>query len=163
MNPIRSRAATCLILVAAFVASPVAAQQDLEEIVGQHMVAEALLAAHLVAVAEKAGLTVDEVDAILKDVVDRSPIDEIWITDAEGTAVFRTAEAEFTFSPDPDEQPQASAFWPLLTGEEQVVVQKAQTREIDDKIFKYVAVAGVDQPRIVQVGIAADHIAEPGN
>jgi hypothetical protein len=161
MNPIHSTAATCLILAAAIMASPAAAQQDLEKIVGQHMVAEALLAAHLIAVADKAGLADDEIRAILKDVADRSAIDEFWITDAEGMTVFSNETAEFTFSSDPNEQPQASAFWPLLTGEKEVVVQAAEKREIDDQIFKYVGVAGIDGPRIVQVGIAAEHIAAP--
>ena len=39
--------------------------------------------------------------------------------------------------------------------------QKAEKREIDDQIYKYVGVAGIDTPRIVQVGIAAAHIVAP--
>ena len=66
--------------------------------------------------------------------------------------------AEFTFSPDPEEQPQASLFWPLLTDEEEAVVQEAREREIDDRLFKYVGVGGVDQPRIVQVGFEATYL-----
>lgn len=50
---------------------------------------------------------------------------------------------EFTFYPDPSKAPQASGFWPLLEG------------EVDDRVFKYVGVTGVDKPRIVQVGIEA--------
>jgi hypothetical protein len=58
----------------------------------------------------------------------------------------------FTFVPDPEKERQASAFWPLLTGEKDVVIQEARKREVDD---------GVDQPRIIQVGVRADHL--PGN
>ena len=160
MIDIFRRIAGLLAVAACLVAGPVSAE-DLEEIVGQHMVAEALLAAHLVAVAEKAGLGKEEIRAILQDVADNSAIDEFWITDPEGRAVLTNTDVSFTFSPDPAKQPQASAFWPLLTGEKKVVIQRAQKREIDDQVYKYVGVAGVDTPRIVQVGVAAAHFAAP--
>jgi hypothetical protein len=160
MIGICSRIAALLAVAACLVGGPASAE-DLEEIVGQHMVAEALLAAHLVAVAEKAGLGNQEIRAILKDVADNSAIDEFWITDPEGHAVLTNREVSFTFSPDPAKQPQASAFWPLLTGEKKVVIQDAEKREIDDQIYKYVGVAGIDTARIVQVGIAAAHFAAP--
>jgi hypothetical protein len=160
MIGICSRIAAPLAVAACLVAGPASAE-DLEEIVGRHMVAEALLTAHLVAVAEEAGLGNEVIRAILKDVADNSAIDEFWITDPEGHAVLTNTEVSFTFSPDPAKQPQASAFWPLLTGDKKVVIQKAQKREIDDQVFKYVGVAGIDTPRIVQVGIAADHFAAP--
>jgi hypothetical protein len=160
MIRIRRRTAAPLAVAAWLVAGPAGAE-DLEDIVGRHMVAEALLTAYLVAVAEKAGLGNEEIRAILKDVADNSAIDEFWITDPEGRAVLANRDIEFAFSPDPAEQPQASAFWPLLTGEKKVVIQKAQKREIDDQIYKYVGVAGIDTPRIVQVGIAAADLAAP--
>jgi hypothetical protein len=65
---------------------------------------------------------------------------------------------DFTFSPDSTKQPQASAFWPLITGDKAIVIQAAREREIDNRIFKYVGVAGVDKPRIVQVGVPADTV-----
>jgi hypothetical protein len=64
----------------------------------------------------------------------------------------------FTFSPDPAKQSQASAFWPLIDGSKKIVIQEPRKREIDDKVFKYVGVAGVDKPRIVQVGVSERHI-----
>jgi hypothetical protein len=54
--------------------------------------------------------------------------------------------------------PQASAFWPLITGSKDIVIQGARKREIDDRVFKYVGVAGVDKPRIVQVGVSAENL-----
>ena len=47
-------------------------------------------------------------------------------------------------------------FYPLLGSidSNDVVTQEARVREIDNEIFKYVGVAGVDRPRIVQVGNA---------
>ena len=67
---------------------------------------------------------------------------------------------DLTFSADPAKQPQASAFWPLITGAKNVVIQNARKREIDNKIFKFVGVAGVDKPRIVQVGVSAANLCK---
>ncbi len=134
------------------------APTDAEDILAQHMVGEALLAAHLVAVAEKAGMSPAEIKVILKEVAAKSAIDEFWITDESGRAYLTNEDVEFTFVNDPEEQPQASAFWPLIAGEKAVVIQEARKREIDDRVFKYVGVAGVDKPRIVQVGVSAEHL-----
>src|SRR5699024_8747188 len=65
-------------------------------------------------------------------------------------------DADFTFSPNAEEQPQASEFWPLLTGDKSVVIQGVQERELDGGSFKYVGVSGVDKPRIIQLGTSAD-------
>ena len=129
-----------------------------EDVFAQHMVGEALLAANFVAVAERAGMTPGEINAVLKDVAARSGIDEFWITDSSGRAYLTNTGIEFAFSPDPARQPQASAFWPLIDGRQTVVVQQARKREIDDQVFKYVGVAGVDQPRIVQIGVSARNL-----
>ena len=40
------------------------------------------------------------------------------------------------------------------------MIQDAQKREVDDQIFKYVGVAGVDKPRIVQVGVSKDNLPQ---
>jgi hypothetical protein len=135
-----------------------AGADDAEDILARHMVGEALLAAHLVAIAERAGMSPEAINAILKDVAERSAIDEFWITDEQGRAYLTNQDFEFAFDPDPARQPQASAFWPLLEGTEKVVIQDAQKREVDDRVFKYVGVAGVDQPRIVQVGVSEDNL-----
>jgi hypothetical protein len=44
-----------------------------------------------------------------------------------------------------------------------VVIQNARKREIDNKIFKFVGVAGVAKPPIVQVGVAAANLCMSGN
>jgi hypothetical protein len=122
------------------------------------MVGQALLAANFVAAAEKAGMKPAEIKDALKDISGISAIDEFWITDSSGRAYLTNTEIDFTFSPDPAKQPQASVFWPLLEGKQTVVVQQARKREIDDQVFKYVGVSGIDKPRIVQVGVAAKHL-----
>ena len=126
--------------------------------IARHMVGEALLAANLVAAAEKAGMQPAQINAVLKDIVQRSGIDEFWITDSSGRAYLSNTGIDFTFSPDPAKQPQASAFWPLLDGKQTVVVQEARKREIDDQVFKYVGVSGIDKPRIVQIGVSAANL-----
>ena len=131
---------------------------DCEEIVARHMVGEALLAAHFVALAEKSGLKPAEINATLKSIAEKSAAQEFWITDSAGHAYLTNTGVDFTFSPDPAKQPQASAFWPLITGGEKIVIQAARKREIDNRVFKYVGVAGVDKPRIVQVGVGAEDL-----
>lgn len=133
---------------------------DCEDTLSRHMVGEALLAAHFVALAEKTGLTPDAINTILKSISEQSAIQEFWITDTAGHAYLTNTGVDFTFSPDAAKQPQASAFWPLLTGRKAIVIQGAHKREIDNQIFKYVGVAGVDKNRIVQVGVAAANLCK---
>jgi hypothetical protein len=132
---------------------------DCEGVIGKYMVGQALLAANYVAAAEKAGMKPAEINAALKDIAARSSIEEFWITDSSGRAYLTNTGIDFTFDRDPTKQPQASAFWPLIAGTATVVAQPAQKREIDNRVFKYVGVAGVDKPRIVQVGVSAEHLA----
>ena len=129
---------------------------DVEAAIGEQMVIEATMAAHLVALGEAAGVSPQEINRRLKQIADDTVLDEIWITDEKGHAYLRNIdEIDFTFSPDPKKQPQAHEFWPLLTGNTKSVVQKARQREVDTQVFKYVGVPGVDKPRIVQVGYNA--------
>ena len=129
-----------------------------EDTIARHMVGEAMLAAQFVAAAERNGVTPVGINGILKEIADKSAIQEFWITDSAGYAYLTNTGIDFTFSSDAAKQPQASAFWPLLTGAKQVVIQNARKREIDNKIFKFVGVAGVDKPRIVQVGVSAANL-----
>jgi sigma-B regulation protein RsbU (phosphoserine phosphatase) len=129
---------------------------DVENAIGEQMIVEATIAAHLVALGEAAGVGAKEINRRLKQIADDTVLDEIWITDERGHAYLRNlTEVDFTFSPDRQQQPQAHVFWPLLTGKNKNVVQEARQREIDTQVFKYVGVAGVDKPRIVQVGYHA--------
>ena len=129
---------------------------DVEAAIGEQMVVEATMAAHLVALGEAAGVSPQEINRRLKQIADDTVLDEIWITDDKGHAYLRNITAiDFTFSPDPKQQPQAHVFWPLLTGKTKSVVQEARQREVDTQVFKYVGVTGVDKPRIVQVGYNA--------
>jgi len=158
MHMTRNVAAIILALTVVCNGRPTAQAAGCEDLVAQHMVGEALLTAHLVALAEKTGMKKADIDAILKGVAEKSAIQEFWITDSSGHAYLTNTGIDFTFSPDPTKQPQASAFWPLISGDKDVVIQAARKREIDDRVFKYVGVAGVDKPRIVQVGVPAENL-----
>jgi len=125
---------------------------DVEAAIGEQMVVEATIAAHLVAIAEQMGMSTEEINAHLEQITHDSTLDEFWITDESGHAYLTNVDVDFTFSADEAEQPQAYVFWDLLTGEKQIVEQEARVREIDQRTFKYVGVGGIDQPRIVQVG-----------
>jgi HAMP domain-containing protein len=128
-----------------------------EAAIAEQMVVEATILAQYVAVAEAAGQTPAEINAWLATLTATTPLDEVWITDATGHAYLRSDPTiDFTFSPDPEVQPQASAFWPLLTGEQTVVIQALEPRTEDGEVYKYVGVGGVDGPRIVQVGYRAE-------
>jgi HAMP domain-containing protein len=130
--------------------------RDVENAIGEQMVVEATIAAHLVAIAEQKGLTPDEINAHLRDITANTALNEFWITDEKGHAYLRNIqEIDFTFDPDPQKQPQAHVFWKLITREQKVVQQEARVREVDTQVFKYVGVAGIDKPRIVQVGYHA--------
>jgi hypothetical protein len=133
---------------------------ECEDTIARHMVGEALLAAQFVALAEKAGMTPSEINAILKSVAEKSAMQEFWITDSTGHAYLTNTGVDFTFTPDSAKQPQASSFWPLIDGSKEIVIQGARKREIDDHIFKYVGVGGVDKPRIVQVGVGAGNLCK---
>jgi adenylate cyclase len=128
---------------------------DVETAIGEQMIVEATMAAHLVTLGEAAGVGPKEINRRLRQIADDTVLDEIWITDDKGHAYLRNNEIDFTFSPDPKQQPQAYVFWPLLTGQARSVVQEARQREVDTEVFKYLGVAGVDKPRIVQVGYHA--------
>ncbi len=129
---------------------------EVEEIVGQHMVVAASAIAELVAVAEKCGLTTKQINERLTRIDDKSILDEVWVSDEKGFAKLHTGHsADFQFKASAAEQPQAHEFWGLLTGATPVVIQGIQKREVDDEKFKYVGVAGVDKPRIVEVGYSA--------
>ena len=135
----------------------------LDAMLDEQMTGQARLAAHLVAAAEAAGHDAGRLVETLETVAATTVLDEFWITDGEGVAYLTNVRDEtgalvpFRFDPDPAVQPQASAFHRLLSSDpesDDVVAQGAQVREIDNEVFKYVGVAGVDRRRIVQVGNA---------
>jgi hypothetical protein len=154
----RSRTPAILVAILACFTNTSSRAAECDDLIARHMVGQAMLAAQFVAVAEKAGITPAQINGILNTVTGSSAIEEFWITDSAGHAYLTNTGIDFTFSPDPAKQPQASAFWALLDGRDKVVVQEPRKRELDDRVFKYVGVAGVDKPRIVQVGVSEKNL-----
>jgi two-component system, sensor histidine kinase and response regulator len=137
-----------------------------EDAVGDQMVMEARIVAHLVAIAEQKrpeGMTPEEINRHLKQIArfakEHKRYDyEFWVTDSAGKVYLGTEGVEFTFKAD---QPQAGVFLRLLDGgrdHADFVVQESRKREIDLFVYKYVGVSGVDRPRIVEVGYRTDSL-----
>ena len=132
-----------------------------KEAVGEHMAAQATLAAHFVGAALQAGRTADEINQVLQEVVGSTAIDEFWISDETGRVVFGShPDVVFFFPTEFESEAQAAAFAPLLNGAETKVVQEPMPRDLDGEVFRYVGVGGVDRPRIVQVGMRDDTPAQ---
>lgn len=147
--------------IAVMLARAVAFAEDVplavEEEIGQHMLAEARLLAAYVAAAEKTGVGRDEIVAQLRGVTEQTVVDQLLVTGTDGIGTIDTEQPPqpFVFVPDAVKQPEAHVFHKLLTGELPSVVQRAQKRDQDGKVFKYAGVGGLDKPRIVEVGIEA--------
>ena len=130
-----------------------------ENIVSKHMVAQAILTAHYIDAALKAGLDANAINAVLASVAEQSVISEFWISDEQGNIEFTNiGETSFKFPTNPEADSQAAPFADLLSGAETIVVQNTQPRELEGALFKYVGVAGIDKPRIVQIGISASEM-----
>ncbi len=122
-----------------------------------HMVAQATLTAYYIDAAIRAGMTSQEINFALGKIASVTVIDEFWVSDEIGRIDFTNVPSvPFSFPTDPDAGTQAAPFAALLLGGETVIVQGAQPREADGAVFQYVGVAGVDKPRIVQVGFARE-------
>ena len=138
--------------------------RTLDATLDDQMTAQARIAAHMVAAAEAAGQDPPRIIETLDAIVASTVLDEFWITDSVGFSYLTNVRGEsgalvpFRFDPDPAVQPQASKFYVLLGSgvddDSDVITQPAQVREIDQEVYKYVGVGGVDQPRIVQIGNA---------
>ncbi len=135
--------------------------RTLDATLDDQMTAQARIAAHMVAAAEAAGQDPPRIIESLDAIVASTVLDEFWITDSVGFSYLTNVRDEngelvpFRFDPDPTVQPQASKFYVLLGSDvDDVITQPAQVREIDQEVYKYVGVGGVDQDRIVQIGNA---------
>ena len=135
--------------------------RTLDATLDDQMTAQARIAAHMVAAAEAAGQDPPRIIETLDAIVASTVLDEFWITDSVGFSYLTNVRdpngelVPFRFDPDPTVQPQASKFYVLLGSDvDDVITQPAQVREIDQEVYKYVGVGGVDQDRIVQIGNA---------
>ena len=127
----------------------------LETPITDHMIAEATLTAHYISAALATGATTEEINATLSQIANSTVITEFWVSDENGRVEFTNVTGlDFAFPTDPEAGTQAAPFANLLLGREKVVTQGMMPRAADGARFQYVGVAGVDQPRIVQVGFS---------
>ncbi|UKJ75819.1 PP2C family protein-serine/threonine phosphatase [Azospirillum brasilense] len=125
--------------------------RDVEALLGDRLLSEATLAAHLVAVMEAGKAPIKAVTDRLKAVADGGGPDEIWVTDNRGRAYLHNIPGpDITFGPDARAQPRQAPYYGLLNRAPEKVVTDAATE--GGKLMKFAGVAGVDKPRIVQVG-----------
>src|SRR3954452_5942551 len=97
--PGKAAAAAIFIGCAVLAGNTVRAAECEEDVIAQHMVGEALLAADLVAAAEKAGMTPAQTNTLLKNGAEKSAIDEFWITDPSGHVYLPNTGVDFSSSP----------------------------------------------------------------
>ena len=125
--------------------------RDVEALLGDRLLSEATLAAHLVAVMEAGKTSIRAVTDRLKSIAEAGGPDEIWITDNRGRAYLHNIPGpDITFGPDAKAQPRQAPYYGLLNRAPEKVVTDAATE--GGKLMKFAGVAGVDKPRIVQVG-----------
>ena len=105
-----------------------------DESVSKHMVAEAMLTSHFIDAALRAGMSQDEINAVLTKIAEQSIISEFWVSDEGGSIEFTNfPDVDFKFPTDSGTS-QAVPFAVLLDGSETVVVQEWMERELDDRI-----------------------------
>ena len=125
-----------------------------DNVISEHMEAQAMLTAHFIDAAIRAELPHERINAVLTQVARETLIDEFWITDETGAIIYTNRpDIDFTFPEHHEEDSQAAPFVRILTQNASVVTQPPTPRDRDGAVFKYVAVAGIDQKRIVQIGI----------
>lgn len=136
--------------------------EKVEANLGKQMEIQATLLAQFIALANKYMIPPPELGDLLSDLLQQTTLEEFVVSDETGASIVYGRDGlriPFQFSPDPVEQPQASEFWPLITGEKQVVDQRAMPRQLEGVYYKYVGVARQDRPGIIQVGYRADSLA----
>lgn len=152
ISMLEQQAASTTDLLVDGLTSALSVPPKMETALGEQMVAQARILAYMVAAAEQASMAPEEINAELYEIAANSVIDEFFVTDESAHAYLTNTPIDFTFSPNPLLQPEASQFFPLLNQQDGVVIQGKLERDLDSRTVKYVGVSGVDRPRIVQVG-----------
>ncbi|PWC34028.1 SpoIIE family protein phosphatase [Azospirillum sp. TSO35-2] len=125
--------------------------QEVDALLADRLLSEATLTAHLVALAEAAKMAPRALSDRLKQIAEAGGPDEMWITDNRGRAYLHNVPGpDVTFGQDAKGQPRQAAYAGLLTRSPASVVSEPAVE--NGKLMKFAGVAGVDKPRIVQVG-----------
>lgn len=125
--------------------------QDVDALLSERLLSEATLTAHLVALAETAKMAPRAINDRLKQIAEAGGPDEMWITDNRGRAYLHNLPgSDPLFGQDAKGGPRHGAYAGLLNRSPASVVSEPAME--NGKLMKFAGVAGVDKPRIVQVG-----------
>lgn len=130
-----------------------------EDLLADQIVAQASLAAELVAMGETGRVPAKAINERLRAAADAGAIEEIAVTDPRGRIVYRSrpvADVGYGADAGPAEQP----FTTLLKGSTTPVVRPAQRLEAGGPVIKPAAVAGADKPRVVRVDADVSGLAD---
>lgn len=87
-------------------------------------------------------------------------ISEIYITDYDGVTVLSNNKSAIGFRFSEDEKSQAQVFRKILEDEDCVINQNFKKRDLDDKYYKFVAIARKDKKGIIQAGLDLEDILQ---
>lgn len=133
--------------------------RDVDVLLGERLLSEATLTAHLVALAEAAKQPPKPIVDRLKQIAEQGGPDEMWITDNKGRAYLHNLPGpDPLFGQDSKNAPRHAAYTGLLNRSPATLVSEAAVE--GGKLMKFAGVAGVDKPRIVQVGADVRRLAD---
>ncbi|BAI75781.1 protein phosphatase (plasmid) [Azospirillum sp. B510] len=125
--------------------------QEVDALLSERLLSEATLTAHLVALAETAKLAPRAINDRLKQIAEAGGPDEMWVTDNRGRAYLHNLPGpDPLFGQDAKAGPRHGAYTGLLNRSPSSQVSEPAVE--NGKLMKFAGVAGVDKPRIVQVG-----------
>jgi sigma-B regulation protein RsbU (phosphoserine phosphatase) len=125
--------------------------QEVDALLSERLLSEATLTAHVVALAETAKLAPRAINDRLKQIAEAGGPDEMWITDNRGRAYLHNLPGpDPLFGQDAKGGPRHGAYAGLLNRSPASLASEPALE--NGKLMKFAGVAGVDKPRIVQVG-----------
>lgn len=132
----------------------VSEQIDLEvdKLIGEGMLTQAYLAAELVDIGRRGGVTPQTIAWRLREVAARTSLDEIWVADEAGETVLTSMDALDASSRIDAEVAGLPDFAPVLAGREFGAAPETTFDAGDGNIFRYAAARGVGRPGMVVVG-----------
>lgn len=132
---------------------------EVEAMLAERLLSEATLTAHLVALAETAKMAPKPLNDRLKQIAEQGGPEEMWITDNRGRAYLHNlAGPDPLFGQDAKGGPRHGAYTGLLNRSPAALVSEAAVE--GGALMKFAGVAGVDKPRIVQVGADVRRLAD---
>ncbi|CAO3431376.1 PP2C family protein-serine/threonine phosphatase [Azospirillum endophyticum] len=133
--------------------------QEVDALLSERLLSEATLTAHLVAMAEAAKLAPRAINDRLKQIAEAGGPDEMWITDNRGRAYLHNLPGpDPVFGQDAKAGPRHGAYAGLLNRSPASLASEPALE--NGKLMKFAGVAGVDKPRIVQVGADVRRLGE---